>query len=198
MNRLKKWELAFLMALCITLLSGLWANREQSQLADKLVRLHVIAVSDDETEQAVKLEVRDAVLEYLTPLLDSCEDSQSAEEVISENLSGIENAALSRSGGRDVTVTLGRENYPTRHYTDFSLPAGEYESLRVVLGEGEGHNWWCVVFPPLCLESALDDGGSAETVLSDSDVALITGENSGYELKFRVLELWGELRDLFS
>ena len=91
--------------------------------------------------------MRDAVLGYLTSLLSQTSDTRTAGEIIEENLSGIEGAALSSSQGREVTVTLGAEYYPTRHYDGFSLPAGEYESLRVTLGEGEGHNWWCVVFP---------------------------------------------------
>ena len=78
------------------------------------------------------------------------ESAAEAREIIEREKPGIEGAARAVSGGRQVTVTLGRENYPTRQYGGFSLPAGSYTSLRVVLGEGKGHNWWCVVFPPLC------------------------------------------------
>ncbi len=148
-NKLKIWEAALLLSLGITLLIGSWAGQQQSELSEKLIRLHVVAVSDDKTEQEIKLQVRDAVLGYLTPLLSQTSDTRTAGEIIEENLSGIESAALSSSQGREVTVTLGTEYYPTRHYDGFSLPAGEYESLRVTLGEGEGHNWWCVVFPPI-------------------------------------------------
>ena len=196
-NKLKKWEISLLAALCAALLSGLWANGEQTQLSQKLIRLHVVAVSDDETEQEIKLCVRDGVLDYLAPLLENAADTQSAGEIIENNLSGIRQAALRHACGREVSVTLENENFPTRHYDSFSLPAGEYRSLRIVLGEGKGQNWGCVVFPPLCVEAAVDDAQYA-SVLSDDDIGLITAENGGYEIKFRLLELWGELRSLFS
>lgn len=197
-NKLKTWETALLLSLCITLFTGAWAGSRQSQLSQKLIRLHVVAVSDDEREQEIKLDVRDAVLDYLTPLLADIPDAKTAGEIIEENLSGVECAALSRSQGRQVTVSLGPEEFPTRHYESFSLPAGEYESLRVTLGDGEGHNWWCVVFPPLCVEAAGPGSEQAQAVLSDDDAALITCEDEGYVLKFRVLELWGELRSFLS
>ena len=197
-NKLKIWEAALLLSLGITLLIGSWAGQQQSELSEKLIRLHVVAVSDDKTEQEIKLQVRDAVLGYLTPLLSQTSDTRTAGEIIEENLSGIESAALSSSQGREVTVTLGTEYYPTRHYDGFSLPAGEYESLRVTLGEGEGHNWWCVVFPPLCVEAAGIGSEQAQYVLSEDDAALITCQDEGYELKFRVLDIWGKLRSFLS
>ncbi|MFR5783346.1 MAG: stage II sporulation protein R, partial [Oscillospiraceae bacterium] len=93
----------------------------------------------------------------------------------------------------EVSVTLGREYYPTRDYGTFALPAGSYESLRVVLGEGRGHNWWCVVFPPLCL-SAAETESALETLGGDS-AQLLSGEGEGVVFKFRLLELWGELME---
>ena len=197
-NKLKIWETALLISLCITLFTGAWAGSRQAGLSQKLIRLHVVAVSDDDSEQAIKLEVRDAVLDYLAPLLSEAGDAKTAGEIIEDNLSGVEHAALSRSRGRQVIVTLGPEEFPTRHYESFSLPAGEYESLRVTLGEGEGHNWWCVVFPPLCVEAAGSDAELVQSVLSADDAALITRENGEYALRFRVLELWGELRSLLN
>ncbi len=95
-------------------------------------------------------------------------------------------------------MTLGAENYPTRRYDDFALPAGTYESLRVTLGEGEGHNWWCVVFPPLCLEAAQVSAGEAVGGLTEDDLQLITESDGGFELRFRLLELWGELMERLS
>lgn len=197
-SKLKAWETALLFSLCITLFSGVWAGARQTALSEKLIRLHVVAVSDDEEEQAIKLEVRDAVLDYLGPLLTDAGNAKNAGEIIADNLSGIEEAALSRSRGRAVTATLGTESFPTRQYDTFSLPAGEYRSLRITLGEGEGRNWWCVVFPPLCTEAAGISCEQAQAVLSDDDGALITRETEGYALRFRVLELWGELRSFFE
>lgn len=188
--RLKNWEISLLLALCITLLAGTWASAKQTELSSSLVRLHVVAVSDDETEQAVKLRVRDAVLAYLSPSLANAKNADDARAIIASRLSGIGSAAETAAQGRPVRVTLSEEYYPTREYETFTLPAGKYESLRVILGEGQGHNWWCVVFPPLCLSAA----GKTElaTTMDDDDYGIVT-ESDGYVLKFRLLELWGEL-----
>ena len=174
---LRPWELALLLAVCVTLLTGTWAQARSALLASRLVRLHVIAVSDDDTEQAVKLQVRDAVLAYLEPQLADVTDI---------------GAAQTAAGERPVRVSLGAEHYPTRDYGTFALPAGVYTSLRVTLGAGEGHNWWCVIFPPLCAQAA---GLSERAVqaLSDDDVRLVTESDGGYVVRFRLLELWDAL-----
>lgn len=191
-RKLRPWELALLLALCFTLLCGTWAQGRQQVLAGKLVRLHVIAASDADEAQAVKLQVRDAVLAYLEPKLADVTDVDAAQEIIAANLDGVAQAARTVTPDT-VTVTLGPERYPTREYETFSLPAGVYTSLRVTLGAGEGHNWWCVIFPPLCMESSLSD--RAVETLSDDDVKLITEDGDGYVLRFRLLELWGKLTE---
>ncbi len=191
-RKLRPWELALLLALCFTLLCGTWAQGRQQVLAGKLVRLHVIAASDADEAQAVKLQVRDAVLAYLEPKLADVTDVDAAQEIIAANLDGVAQAARTVTPDA-VTVTLGPERYPMREYETFSLPAGVYTSLRVTLGAGEGHNWWCVIFPPLCTESSLSD--RAVETLSDDDVKLITEDGDGYVLRFRLLELWGKLTE---
>ena len=191
-RKLRPWELALLLALCFTLLCGTWAQGRQQVLAGKLVRLHVIAASDADEAQAVKRQVRDAVLAYLEPKLADVTDVDAAQEIIAANLDGVAQAARTVTPDA-VTVTLGPERYPTREYETFSLPAGVYTSLRVTLGAGEGHNWWCVIFPPLCMESSLSD--RAVETLSDDDVKLITEDGDGYVLRFRLLELWGKLTE---
>ena len=193
--KLKVWETAALCALCLTLCLGAWAQGRQQELSSSLVRLHVIAASDEPEEQELKLRVRDSVLEYLTPLLDESESPEDAQSVISENLGSIQQAASRCAEGRRVRVTLGSEYYPTREYESFTLPAGQYRSLRVTLGEGKGHNWWCVVFPPLCVSAAGQN--AALDAMSEPDRGLIT-EADGYELRFRIVELWGELLDFLE
>lgn len=187
---LKLWEAALLIALSLTTLAALWAQGRHSSISGKLVRFHVIAVSDDEYEQQLKLRVRDAVLEYISPRLEGAESSSQAREILTAELDNIRETAQAVSEGRGVTVTLTRENYPTKSYEGFTLPAGEYDSLRVILGEGQGHNWWCIVFPPVCLSAAQAD--TVEEQLGEEDFRLIS-EDGGYELRFRALELWGEL-----
>lgn len=196
MKSLRKWEIALLLSLCFTLLAGTWAGAASSRVSEGLVRLHVIAASDDATEQAIKLDVRDAVLSYLEPKLASAADIAGAEALIEANLGGIAAAAESAAQGREVNVTLGEEYYPTREYDTFSLPAGRYQSLRVTLGEGAGHNWWCVVFPPLCLTAA--DSEAAFEELDGETRAIISSDGGGVQFKFRLLELWGELMEFLG
>ncbi len=192
---LRAWEIAALMALSLFLCAGTWAQASQQSISSALVRLHVIAVSDDEEEQEIKLQVRDAVLAYLTPVLEDAGSSQAARQIISEHMDDIAQAASLAAQGRQVSVTLSRESYPTREYEGFTLPAGRYESLRVILGEGEGHNWWCVVFPPLCLTAVQAE--AMQSAMSEENLSIVT-EEDGYELRFRLIELWGELMNALS
>lgn len=193
--KLKTWELAALCALCVSLCVGTWAQGRQRDISSSLVRLHVIAASDETAEQELKLRVRDNVLEYLTPVLDKAESPEEAQRIINGDLTSIKAAAEACAGGRSVSVTLGQEYYPTREYEGFTLPAGQYQSLRVILGEGKGHNWWCVVFPPLCVSAA--EQNKALDAMSEPERGLIT-EADGYELRFRIVELWGELMELLN
>ena len=192
-SRIKIWELSLLLALCFSLCLGTWAQAKQTTLRSGLVRLHVIAVSDDEYEQALKLRVRDEVLAYISPKLDGVKSAADAQRIIAAELDGIRSAAETAAEGRSVLVTLSEEYYPTRNYEKFSLPAGRYQSLRVILGEGKGHNWWCVVFPPLCISAAEQE--QAVESMSDDMKGIVT-EDEGYEYKFRILELWGEFMEL--
>lgn len=195
MTKFKIWETSLLLALCISLAVGTWAEAKQAEISSSLIRLHVIAVSDDEEEQAIKLRVRDEVLACISPELEKAQDISDAEVIVRANLGKIQRAAESAAEGRKVRVSLSEEYYPTRDYESFSLPAGKYTSLRVILGEGKGHNWWCVVFPPLCISAA--EREEALDAMSDDDRAILT-EADGYVVKFRMLELWGELAEKLS
>ena len=159
-----------LMAASVTLVQA-----EQQRLSAKLIRLHVVANSDSAHDQAVKLEVRDAVSAAAKALLDGAEDPRAA---LAGRLDAVADAAAAR------LRELGED-----------LPAGVYESLRVTIGAGKGHNWWCVVFPSLCLTSSMDELElAAQTAgFSIGEIRLITGEED-FRLKFRVLELLQQLK----
>jgi stage II sporulation protein R len=187
---LKIWELSALIGLSLCLLAGTWSEARLSSISAGLVRLHVLAASDAPEEQAVKLRVRDAVLETLSPLLEEVGSADEAEAVLLAALPELRAAAERAAGGRPVAVSLDEERYPTRDYGGFRLPAGRYRSLRVVLGEGKGHNWWCVVFPPVCLSAVRAE--ALRPTMNSADYALLTGAE-GWELRFRTVELWGEL-----
>ena len=185
--RLKTWELALLLALCIAFAWGLWAEQTQKELAEKMIRLHVIANSDTEADQAAKLQMRDRVLEILAPALAECKTQSEAAEVIRAHRTELE--ALG-----DLSVTVSTEYYPTRVYDTFSLPAGEYLSLQVRMGAAEGKNWWCVVFPPLCTEALAEPAEEAFAALTGTERAIITGED-GYIFRFRVVDWWNEIKN---
>ena len=197
--KLRLWEAALLLAFGLTTMAGVWASASESALAGQVLRLHVVANSDSNRDQALKLLVRDAVLARASELLDGVSDRDSAEQALSPHLDDLVRSAervLAAEGcGDAVTVALADQWFPTKEYDGFALPAGQYRALRVTIGEGRGHNWWCVVFPPLCLGSVTEE--SVETVageaLSDGQVALITGQDGGYVLKFRFIEWWNEL-----
>lgn len=179
---------------------GLLAQR--CQLSGSLIRLHVVADSNSAEDQRVKLRVRDAVVEFLRAGMAEFPTREEALAYLESRLPEIEdlvNRTLSELGIADRgTVSLKEEAFDTRHYDTFSLPAGVYESLRIVIGEGEGRNWWCVVFPQLCVP-ATAEGFSEEAVAcgySDSLTGALTGEEE-YRVRFFLLDCLGKLENFF-
>lgn len=199
MTKWKNWEIALLLALAVTLLWGAWSASRQEELARKMIRLHVIANSDSKEDQALKLQVRDKVLDFTTEVLDESRDMAEAEVRLNDALPEIRRLAAEEIGARGydygVSARLERTEFPYKEYDGFALPAGEYTAVRLVIGEGEGQNWWCVVFPPLCTTAATDLHRTAIAAgLGEGDISLITEENEGYALKFRSVELWQQFR----
>ena len=190
-----------IVAALLLLIVGLLPVHGETEIYNKVVRLHVLANSDSEEDQAVKLAVRDAVLEVTVPLLQDCESREEAVERLEGNRTLLTEAAetVLRENGFDdaVNIEMGLEEYPTRTYDSLCFPAGEYLSLRVMIGEARGQNWWCVLFPSLCLSVA--NGGSAEQLeeafvavgLTPEQYRVITesDENTPYRLRFKVLEI---------
>ena len=195
--KIKKWEIALFAALLISVLVGSLSLR-QTELSENLIRLHVVANSNSEEDQSLKLSVRDAVLEKLDEILEGCKDKKQAEALILSNIDTLTQAAseVIAENGREFTVktSLSREVYPKVKYDNFSLPAGKYTSLRVVIGEGEGDNWWCVIFPPLCLTVAEDTVSYEEMGLSDETLKIISEDSGGYVVKFKMLEWLSDIK----
>lgn len=191
----KKLELAILLGLSVTLLWGAVSLHRQETLSRKMIRLHVIANSDSDADQALKLRVRDAVLTRATELLTQSEDVADAWARLDTSLPDLERAASAGCGGAyPVRAELGEAEFPLKEYDGFALPAGRYPALRVVIGKGAGRNWWCVVYPPLCTAACTDmEQVAIDAGLSGDDVKLIT-EEDGYVLRFRAVELWQRLR----
>lgn len=197
-RKLHLWESALMLTFAAALLIGCCSSASRAALAGQVLRLHVVANSDSAEDQAVKLQVRDAVLEQAQPLLEGVEDSDGAAAVLTQHLTELEQTArqtLTAAGhSAEVTVSIEDQWFPTKDYDGFSLPAGQYRALKVVIGEGEGQNWWCVVFPPLCLAAVTEEAAAAaaQAGLSEDQVALITGQDGGYVLRFKLIELWEE------
>ena len=159
-QRLHPIELTLMIVAALALTSGAVAFHTQSQLAEKVVRLHVLANSDSEEDQALKLKVRDAVLEQATETLRGADSQAEASRRLTDILPELEETAhaVITANGYDygVRAELAETSFPTKEYDGFALPAGEYLALRVLIGEAAGQNWWCVVFPPLCTAAASD------------------------------------------
>ena len=169
----------------------------EEKIYESVVRLHVLANSDSEEDQALKLKVRDELLSYITPSVIDASSREEAMAIIEAKMSDIENIAQESiyKNGYDykVDVTLTLEEYPTRNYEAMSFPSGEYISLRVLIGEAEGQNWWCVLFPPLCLSAATEKSVNEEAFIAvglNSDQYKIITETSDtkYQLRFKILE----------
>jgi len=202
-GKLKLIEIVLMLLLAAFLASGALALQTEQELSDKVVRLHVLANSDSEEDQALKLKVRDRLLAYVEPILEAASDRHEAEALLRGQLLELERVAEEeiRASGYvyGVDVRLEDTMFPTREYEGFTLPAGKYLALRVLIGEGAGRNWWCVVFPPLCAAAAEEVPETALAAgLSFSQVGLITEENSGYILKSKLVEFWGELQGRFE
>lgn len=193
--KLKKWEIALAFSVLIAIIWGVNTQNQQNELADKLIRFHVVADSDEEEDQKTKLEVRDAVLAEMEILLDGVESREEAELIINENVEFITEIAKSETEDY-VAVTLTKESFPTRYYDTFTLPAGNYTSLRITIGEGEGHNWWCVVFPPICATAAIEDAETAS--FTSEEIELITEDDTETVIKFKTLEIFAKIRELFA
>ena len=173
----------------------------EEKIYDSVVRLHVLANSDEDYDQALKLKVRDRLLEITSPIVVDCQSRDEAREKLMSSFSELEAAAIEviRAEGYDygVKVSLEDEYYPTRQYEDLCFPEGTYASLKVEIGEAQGKNWWCVLFPPLCLSAA---SAEKEESAEDAFIAVgLTGEQYKvitetdqvkYKARFKILEVF--------
>ena len=179
------------------LLLGVLPTHGEAEIYDSVVRLHVLANSDSENDQALKLQVRDGVLAATAELLSDCTTREQALEVIGANLDTIRRSAqevIEREGaGYDVTVKLCEEDYPTKNYESVCFPAGRYMSLQVCIGEAEGKNWWCVLFPGMCMSAASKTDAEQAFIqagLTPEQYKLVTeSDGAKYKLRFKFLEI---------
>ena len=184
--------------IAIFIFLGLMPVHGEAEIYDNVIRLHVLANSDREEDQKLKLEVRDVVLKEVSELCLDVSDIDEAKEKIENEITDIEVAAekyIKEAGyDYDVSIDFDREIYATKDYKDFSFPAGKYLSLQVKIGSAEGKNWWCVLFPPMCLSTAVESKKDAEAALvniglSGEQYKIITdNDNAKYNVRFKILE----------
>lgn len=191
------WRRVLALFVACLVCTALWAEATQVRLASQVIRLHVLANSDSEEDQALKLEVRDRVLETTSALLAGETEPQAAAVLLDQHLDDIAQTAaqeISAQGHDDrVEVRLEQTWFPTRQYQGISLPAGNYLALRVLIGAAEGHNWWCVVFPNLCLP-AVSERALETSTLTPGQISLLQEEETSYVFRFKALELWQSLK----
>ena len=198
-------KLGKILTLLLLLASAFWLGTvitDRQTIQSNLIRLHVIANSDSKEDQNLKLKMRDAITARLESVMAEFNDLDSAKAYLQENLSELQNIAneVLESAGDDcrAVVTLAKSAFPKREYDTFTLPAGVYESLRITIGDGEGQNWWCVVFPNLCVSATTD--GFEDTAVSagftDRLAGTLTGE-SQYRVRFFVMDCIGWVENWF-
>ena len=192
----KRIELSVAFGLiCALLLSVSHFNAACDDLRQNVLRLHIIANSDSDADQSLKLKIRDEILKETGDLFLNCNDLENAEKTVKENLnsfSDIANRVIEKNGfDYTATASFGKSDFSTRYYDDFTLPAGEYDSLIITLGEGEGKNWWCVVYPTVCI-SAATKGDLKDTVKAES--AQIAKGGKRYVMRFKTVEIYEKIK----
>lgn len=181
---------------CLVSLAGFYKNCEK--IEDSVFRLHIIANSDSPEDQQQKLRVRDEILEYTRPIFENCSTKEESIRAAQENIDQIKQAAKkaaeSCGGSYPVEAYVTNMTFDTRVYDDFTLPAGKYDALRIVLGEGKGHNWWCVLYPAVCVGSSSADISSA---LGEEETDIVTGSDR-YTVRLKIVEWFEEIASLFG
>ncbi len=169
---MKRGVICILLALLVGTVCFAFGEGEGNPRAEEYLRIHVRANSNSEEEQAIKYEVKDAIVCYLTPVVAACESKAEAIQAVRSHLQGAEQTAMKilsdRGHGYGVRASLRREQFPTRVYDGVTLEGGEYDALVIELGSGQGDNWWCVVYPPLCFT-----GGNGNVVYKSKIAEII-------------------------
>ena len=193
--------LTFLLFLYTTICAVSYAEAVSTDISKSVFRLHVLANSNSDEDQALKYKVRDNLLEYMNNICSNCSSKEEAISLVTEHKEEFKQVALktikNEGYNYDVNINIGNFEFPTKQYGDISLPAGYYDALRVEIGEAKGRNWWCVMFPSLCfidISSGIVPEESKEelqNVLSDEEYSIISDNNDyGIKLKFKLLEFF--------
>lgn len=194
-------EASISVALIISLIISVSGfQKECDKLRSDVLRLHILANSDSAEDQQVKLAVRDALLSCGKRIFSGETDVNNAEKILiseKDELIQTANKVLEENGfGYKAQISLAEEYFTTRTYDDYTLPAGNYLALKVILGEGEGHNWWCVMFPPLCLPAATENENV--DIYFNSKSSVIIQSSPEYEIRFKIVEIIEQIKNKIS
>ncbi len=179
-----------------------YANSISQKLSDTFFRLHILANSDSEEDQILKLKVRDAIIGYMNSIIKENMSKNEIIELCKKNKSNLEkiaqNIILENGYSYDVNITIGKFSFPTKNYGNISLPSGKYDALRIEIGNAIGQNWWCSLFPPLCfvdISSGVIDTEGEEYLkenLSHEEFSIISGNSLKIKFKFKIIEFFNE------
>lgn len=198
--KLKAIDIAVFVTLLICIGATVSFEKSCEGIREDILRLHVIANSDSAKDQQLKLKVRDAIINSSEASLEGCEDIISAKNKVTSALSYFESIArqcvYSQGYDYEVSLCLEKSYFPTRVYENITLPAGYYNALKVIIGKGEGKNWWCVMFPSLCLPGAYKREDKLKQVLNDKELDLVTA-NPSYEVRFWLIEKYYDVKNAF-
>lgn len=205
MKLFKRFLVLLVLFFCYTFICAFsYASSVSSDIANSVFRLHIIANSDSEEDQNLKLLVRDNVLSYMKEISSDISSKDEVIRLMNEHLNDFHDIAIStiRDAGFDyeVHLSIGEFDFPTKVYGDISLPAGIYDALRIEIGNAEGQNWWCVMFPTLCFvdisSGSLDDDSKEilESNLNEEEFNLVSGDNLGINLKFKIVEFFEDIK----
>lgn len=194
----KKIKISICVSMIVAIIFSICSFAKTSQeIRSDVLRLHVIANSDSSVDQNLKIRLRDFLLEEGKSIFDGSVNVENAVEKIEPQIPALEKSAkefIQTSGfDYDVKISLSREYFTTRTYETVTLPAGRYLALRVVIGAGEGHNWWCVMFPPMCVPAA-DKKDEIENIFTEDEIKLVESSPK-YEIRFKVVEICEEIKE---
>lgn len=194
----KKIKISICVSMIVAIIFSICSFAKTSQeIRSDVLRLHVIANSDSSVDQNLKIRLRDFLLEEGKSIFDGSVNVENAVKKIEPQIPALEKSAkefIQTSGfDYDVKISLSREYFTTRTYETVTLPAGRYLALRVVIGAGEGHNWWCVMFPPMCVPAA-DKKDEIENIFTEDEIKLVESSPK-YEIRFKVVEICEEIKE---
>lgn len=202
---MKKFLLLVVAAVCVIVGGKQYQQYKMTEeIAEKIIRFHVLANSDTEEDQKLKLEVRDAIGAFMQPRLSNVTDIENSRQIVRESIPDIEQKAeevITENGYTyTVSATLSNIDFPEKTYGPYTFQAGNYEALEIVIGKGEGHNWWCVMYPNLCFFNStyevVDEEAekSLERILTPEEYQSLM-EDKNYEVKFAIVDFWKDIKE---